>query len=66
MFTVVTVGLKLLFRHELFDQLGFAVTQSSSQKGNQVNTISPHSEFKKHIALQFLDLINRIGRPKIM
>ena len=46
-FTVVTDGLKSLISRDLFDQLGIAVTKSSSFPGNQVNTISPSSEFKE-------------------
>ena len=39
-FTVVADGLKSLIGRDLFDQLGLAVIQSTSQKGNHVNNIS--------------------------
>ena len=38
-FTVVADGLKYLIGRDLFDQLGLAVTQSTSQKGNRVQRI---------------------------
>ena len=47
----------------IFDQLGLAVTQSTSQKGNHVNNISS-PEFKEQIAKTFPELILRIGRSK--
>ena len=40
------------------------VTQSSSEQGNQVNTISSSSELKEHIANNFPNLISRNGRSK--
>ena len=43
----VADGLKPLIGCDLFDQLGLAVTQSSSQKHKQVNNITPHYAFKK-------------------
>ena len=55
-FTIVANGLKSLIGRDLFDQLGLAVTQSSS--GNQVKTVSPSSEFKENIALTFPNLIS--------
>ena len=62
-FTVVADGLKSLFGRDLFDKLGLAVTQSTSQKGNRVNNIlSP--EFKEQIAKTFPDLFSLIGRSK--
>ena len=39
-FTVVADGLRSLIGPDLFEQLGLAVTQSTSQKGNRVNNIS--------------------------
>ena len=39
-FTVVADGLKSLIGRDLFDQLGLAVTKSTSHKGNHVNNIS--------------------------
>ena len=63
-FTVVADGLKPLTGCDLFDQLAFAVTQSTSQKGYQANFISPHSEFKEHIALKFPDPISCFERSK--
>ena len=52
-FTLVADGLKLLIGRDLVDRLGLAVTQSSSVKVNQVNTIVSSSEFKDHIAQNF-------------
>ena len=63
-FTVVTEGLKSLIGRDLFDQLGIAVTKSSSFPGNQVNTSSPSSEFKEYIALKLPILLSRIRRSK--
>ena len=62
-FTVVAQGLKSLIGRDLFDQLGLAVTQSTSQKGNRVKNISS-PEFKEQIAKTFPELISRIGRSK--
>ena len=62
-FTVVADGLKSLIGRALFDKLGLAVTQSTSQKGNRVNNISS-PEFKEQIAKTFPELISRIGRSK--
>ena len=62
-FTVVADGLKSLTGRDLFDQLGLAVTQSTSQEGNHVNNISS-PEFKEQIAKTLPDLILRIGRSK--
>ena len=62
-FTVVADRLKSLIGRDLFDQLGLAVTQSTSQKGNRVNNI-PSPEFKEQIAKTFPELISRIGRSK--
>ena len=59
--TVVADGLKSLIGRDLFDQLGLAVTQSTSEKGNHVNNISS-PEFKEQIAKTFPELILRIGR----
>ena len=50
-FTVVADDLKLLIGRNIFDQLGFAVTQSSSQKGNQVKNISRHSAIEENVAV---------------
>ena len=64
--TVVANRLKLLIGRDFFDQLGLAVTQSTSQKGNRVNDISS-SEFEEQIeqiAKTFPELISRIGRSK--
>ena len=61
-FTVVADGLKSLIGHDLFDQLGSAVTQSTFHKGNRVNISS--LEFKEQIAKTFPELISRIGRSK--
>ena len=47
----------------MFDRLGLAVTQSTSQKGNCVNNISS-PEFKELNAKIFSELISRIGRSK--
>ena len=63
-FTVVADGLKSLIGRDLFDQLGLAVTQSTSLKGNLVNNISSSSEFREQIAKTFPELISRIGRSK--
>ena len=63
-FTFVADGLKSLIGRDLFDQLGLAVTQFTSLKGNLVNNISSASEFKKQIAKVFPELISRIGRCK--
>ena len=62
-FTVVADGLKSLIGCDLFDNLGLAVTQSTSQKSNRVNNISS-PEFKEQIAKTFPELISRIGRSK--
>ena len=62
-FTVVADGFKSLIGRDLFDKFGLAVTQSTSQKGNQVNNISSR-EFKEQIAKTFPELISRIGRCK--
>ena len=64
-FTVVVDGLKSLIGCDLFDQLGLAVTQSTSQKGNRVNNISS-PEFKEQIAKTFPELISRNEDQKIM
>ena len=48
-FMVVADGLKSLIDRDLFDKLGLAVTQSTSQNGNRVNNISS-PEFKEQIA----------------
>ena len=48
----------------MFDQLGLAVTQSTSHKGDRVNNISSSQEFKEQIAKTFPELISRIGRSK--
>ena len=53
--------LAALIGRDMFDQLGGAVTQSSSF---HVNDISSSSEFKEHIAKNFPNLILRIGRSK--
>ena len=58
-FTVVADGLKSLISRDLFDQLGLAVTQSTSLRGNRVNYISS-CEFKEQIAKTFPDLISRM------
>ena len=63
-FAVVDDSLKSLFGRHLFDQLGLAATEPHSYTGSQVNTISPHSELKEHIASQFPNKISRIGRQK--
>ena len=63
-FGVIADGLIFIVCRDLFDQIGFAVTQSSLQKVFQVNTLSPHSEFKENLALKFPDLISRVGRSK--
>ena len=60
-FTVVAAGLKSLIRLDLFDQLGLAVTQSTSLKGNRVNAISSLSE---QIAKTFPEKISPIGRSQ--
>ena len=60
-FTVVADGIKSITGRDLFDKLGLAVTQSTSQKGNRVNNISS-PEFKEQIAKTFPELISRIGR----
>ena len=63
-FTVLADGLKSLIGLELFDRIGLAVTQSTSQKGNCLNNISS-PEFKELIAKTFFpELISRIGRSK--
>ena len=63
-FTVVADGLKSLICRDLFDQLGLAVTQSSSPKSNLVNKISSSSEFKEQIAKTLPNLVSRNGRSK--
>ena len=63
-FTIVADGLKSLIGRDLFDQLGLAVTQSSSPKGKLVNNISSSSEFKEQIAKTFPNLVSCIERPK--
>ena len=62
-FTDVADGLKSLIGRDLFDELGLAVTQSTSQMGNGVNNISSQ-EFKEQIAKTFPELIWPIGRSK--
>ena len=57
-------GLKSLIGRNLFHQLGLAVTQSTSLKGNLVNNISSSSEFKEQISKIFPELLSRIGRSK--
>ena len=54
-FVVVVDGLKSLIGRDLLGYLGLAVTQSFSEQGNQVNTISSSSEFKEHFAKTFLN-----------
>ena len=54
-FTVVADGLKSLIGRDLFDRLGLAVTQSTSQKRKCVNNISS-PEFKELIAKTFSEL----------
>ena len=62
-FTVVADGLKSPIGRDLFDKLGLAVTQSTSQKGNRVeNILSP--EFNEQIAKTFPEFILRIGSSK--
>ena len=56
--------LKIANWWRLVRQLGLAVTQSSFLPGNQVNTISQISEFKKHIALKITNIVSRVGRSK--
>ena len=63
-FTVVADGLKSLIGRHLSDQLGLAVTQSTSHKGNRVNNIPASPEFKEKIAKTFPELISRIGRSR--
>ena len=63
-FNVVANSLKSLIGRDLFDQLGVAVTHSSSSQGNQVNSISSSSEFKEQNAKTFPNLISRIARSK--
>ena len=63
-FTVVADGQKSLIGRDLFDQLGLAVTQSTSHKSNRNNNIFSSPEFKEQIAKTFPELISRIGRPK--
>ena len=63
-FIVVADGLKSLIGRDLFDQLGLAVTQSTSHKGNCVNNNSSSPEFKEQITKTFPELISRIGRSK--
>ena len=63
-FTVAADALNYLISWYLFDQLGLAVTQPSPSPGNQINTFSLSSEFKKHIAQNLPTLISRMGRPK--
>ena len=60
-FTVVADGLKSLICRVLFDKLGLAVIQSTSQKSNWVNKISS-PEIKEQIPKTFPELISRIGR----
>ena len=62
-FTVVADGLKSLIGCDLFDQIGLAVTQPTSQKGNRINNISS-PEFNEQIAKNIPELISRIGRSK--
>ena len=62
-FTVVADGLKSPIGRALFERLGLAVTQSTSQTGNCVNNISS-PEFKEQILKTFPELISRIGRSK--
>ena len=54
-FNVVANSLKSLIGRNLFDELGLAVTKSSSSQGNQVNSFSSSSEFKEQIAKNFLN-----------
>ena len=61
--SVVADGLKSVIGCDLFDQIGLAVTQSTSQKGNRINNISS-PEFKEQIAKIFPELISRIGRSE--
>ena len=63
-FTVVADGHKSLIGRDLFDQLGLAVTQSSSFQSNQVNNLSSSSEFKYPTAKNFPNLISRVGRSE--
>ena len=63
-FTVVADHLKSLIGGDLFVQLGLAVTQSTSLKGNLVNKNSSSSEFKEQMVKNFAELISRIGRSK--
>ena len=62
--TVVADGLETLIGCDLFDQIGFAVTQSPSQQGKQIINISPHRAFKEKKVLQFPDLTSRKGKLK--
>ena len=53
-FTFVADGLKSVIGRDLFDQLGLAVTQSTSQKSNRVNNISS-PDFKNKSQKLFLN-----------
>ena len=61
-FTVVADGQKSLIGRDFFDRPGLAVTQSKSQKVNDINISAP--QFKEQIAKTFPELISRIGRSK--
>ena len=62
-FTVVAHGIKSLSGCDLLNQLGLAVTQSTSQKGIRDNNISC-PEFQEQIAKTYPELISRNGRSK--
>ena len=62
-FTVVADGLKSLISRDVLDQLGLAVTQSTSQKCSRVNVISS-PEIKQQIAKTLPKLISRTLRSK--
>ena len=61
---VVAVYLQPLIGRDLFDQLGLVVTQSSYQKSNQIDKISPYYAMKEKIALHFPNLVSRHARSK--
>ena len=65
-FVVVKDGLKPLIGRDLFEALGFSITQTvCSNEGSMVNTITTQCSFKTHIANQLPQLFSRIGRSKI-
>ena len=63
--TVVEEGQKLIIGRDLFSSLGLVVVQLQAKKGKCLNNIDNSiCKIKQAIALQFPDLVSRIGLSK--